>query len=64
MPRIAKGDCVNFILRQNACQYAVKFNDTLSMCEMERLVRETFGKCKRAFVCAHGRPTIYPLIIF
>ena len=62
LDRILKGDAVNTILRSKACRYAIKFGDKLSDYDMKLLVRESFSKCKRPFICAHGRPTIYPLI--
>jgi DNA mismatch repair protein MLH3 len=60
--RILKGDAVNTILRSKACCYAIKFGDKLSDYDMRLLVRQSFSKCKKPFICAHGRPTIYPLI--
>lgn len=63
LDRILKGDAINRILRSKACRYATKFNSPLIIAEVELLVRETFSKCKRPFVCAHGRPTVYPFII-
>ena len=61
LERMLKGDCFGTIYRSKACRYATKFGDALSHEEIRILVRETFGKCKRPFVCAHGRPTVYPI---
>ena len=54
-------DFLNAILRSKACRFAIKFNSPLESEEVKLLVQETFTKCKRSFICAHGRPTIYPL---
>ena len=37
------------------------FNDELSLDECESLV-ERLGKCKFPFLCAHGRPSMVPLV--
>lgn len=37
------------------------FNDVLSMTECEALVRR-LGQCSFPFQCAHGRPSMVPLI--
>lgn len=49
------------VLKSKACRYAVKFGQTLSLkVEAPRLV-DLLKLCKRPFICAHGRPTIYVL---
>ena len=40
---------------------AIKFGDRLSKMEMNELVR-ALGSCDLPFQCAHGRPTIIPLV--
>jgi DNA mismatch repair protein MLH3 len=44
-----------------ACRSAVMFNDTLSLVECEGLV-ERLADCAFPFMCAHGRPSMVPLI--
>ncbi|CUM67058.1 uncharacterized protein PRCAT00004747001 [Priceomyces carsonii] len=48
-------------INSRACRLAVKFGDTLSYEEMTYLMSQ-LAKCKFPFQCAHGRPSITPLI--
>lgn len=43
------------------CAGAVKFGDALSMRECELIV-ENLQDCRLPFQCAHGRPSIMPLL--
>ncbi|KAI9591503.1 hypothetical protein BDF19DRAFT_499316 [Syncephalis fuscata] len=48
-------------LKEMACKRAIKFNDPLdyqSCCRLMKLL----GRCRHPFQCAHGRPSIVPLI--
>lgn len=40
---------------------AIMFNDVLSAGECEHLVRR-LGRCAFPFQCAHGRPSLVPLV--
>ena len=44
-----------------ACRSAIKFGDKLSIKECETLIQD-LKKCKLPFQCAHGRPTLAPVI--
>ncbi|TNV80779.1 hypothetical protein FGO68_gene16967 [Halteria grandinella] len=49
------------VLKMKACRYAVKFGQKLNLdLEAMKLV-EHLKSCKRPFICAHGRPTVYVL---
>ncbi|RKP23944.1 hypothetical protein SYNPS1DRAFT_30281 [Syncephalis pseudoplumigaleata] len=48
-------------LKEMACQRAVKFNDVLSIAFCHRLVQQ-LARCRLPFQCAHGRPSIVPLV--
>ncbi|OLP96244.1 DNA mismatch repair protein MLH3 [Symbiodinium microadriaticum] len=50
------------ILAFKACRGAIKFGDPLSQVQMQKLIRE-LGSCKFPFQCAHGRPTVFPLVM-
>ncbi|SZF00998.1 unnamed protein product [Blumeria hordei] len=49
------------LLTSRACRSAVMFNDELSREASETLVRE-LASCKYPFQCAHGRPSLVPLL--
>lgn len=44
-----------------ACRRSIKFGDVLTIDEMHHLVQQ-LGRCQLPFQCAHGRPTILPLV--
>ena len=52
---------VSRILASNACRYATMFGDELSLRQCKNLI-DALAKCQLPFVCAHGRPSIIPLI--
>ncbi|KAF6813544.1 vacuolar membrane protein [Colletotrichum sojae] len=49
------------LLNSRSCRSAIMFNDVLSMPECEALVRR-LGRCSFPFQCAHGRPSMVPLM--
>ncbi|KAK3060980.1 hypothetical protein LTS18_007287 [Coniosporium uncinatum] len=49
------------MLNSRACRSAIMFNDELSLQECERLV-QNLAECAFPFQCAHGRPSMVPLI--
>nr|XP_015825668.2 DNA mismatch repair protein Mlh3 isoform X1 [Nothobranchius furzeri] len=49
------------VLASLACHGAIKFNDTLSRDECCSLVT-SLSSCQLPFQCAHGRPSIVPLV--
>ncbi|XP_038147400.1 DNA mismatch repair protein Mlh3 isoform X1 [Cyprinodon tularosa] len=49
------------VLSSLACHGAIKFNDTLSRDECRSLVA-SLSSCQLPFQCAHGRPSIAPLV--
>lgn len=49
------------MLNSRACRSAVMFNDELSVTECQELVRK-LGETKFPFFCAHGRPSMIPLV--
>lgn len=52
---------INDVLNSRACRGAVKFGDKLSLEKCESLLKE-LGNCKAPFQCAHGRPSLAPII--
>jgi DNA mismatch repair protein MLH3 len=49
------------LINSRACRSAIMFNDELSLDECEELVGK-LAKCLFPFMCAHGRPSMVPLI--
>ncbi|TID13654.1 DNA mismatch repair protein [Venturia nashicola] len=49
------------MLNSRACRSAIMFNDVLSKQDCEELVK-ALAKCMFPFVCAHGRPSMVPLL--
>ncbi|KAJ5483867.1 hypothetical protein N7539_006067 [Penicillium diatomitis] len=49
------------LLNSRACRGAIMFNDDLDMAECERLVAR-LSKCAFPFQCAHGRPSMIPIL--
>lgn len=49
------------VLNSRACHGAIKFGDALEKRRCAQLVAE-LSACKNPFACAHGRPTIFPLV--
>ncbi|KAI8336160.1 hypothetical protein BC941DRAFT_428482 [Chlamydoabsidia padenii] len=49
------------ILKSKACRGAIMFNDSLTMEQCSGLIK-SLAKCRFPFQCAHGRPSVVPLI--
>lgn len=49
------------MLNSRACRSAIMFNDPLELEECKALV-EKLGRCMFPFQCAHGRPSMIPLV--
>ncbi|KAG7421031.1 DNA mismatch repair protein MLH3 [Fusarium oxysporum f. sp. rapae] len=49
------------LLRSRACRSAIMFNDVLSVKQCEELISR-LSRCAFPFQCAHGRPSMAPLI--
>ncbi|KFM75627.1 DNA mismatch repair protein Mlh3, partial [Stegodyphus mimosarum] len=49
------------VLNSQACRGAVKFGDPLSLSQCENLLN-SLSNCKLPFQCAHGRPSIAPIL--
>ena len=52
---------VKHVLASNACRYAIMFGDELTHDKCVELIK-SLSKCELCFICAHGRPSIIPLI--
>ena len=52
-----KEEILNRLCASLACHSSVRFNETLSMEEMQQIVDDLF-KCNQPFQCPHGRPTM------
>jgi len=52
---------VKHVLASNACRYAIMFGDELTHDKCVELI-SSLSKCELCFICAHGRPSIIPLI--
>ena len=52
---------INTVLSSYACHGAIKFGDSLSCRECAEIVRKLV-KCNFPFQCAHGRPSIAPMV--
>jgi hypothetical protein len=52
---------VDRVLKSKACRSAIMFGDQLSPQECEQLVQQLQGT-QQCFSCAHGRPTMAPLL--
>lgn len=49
------------LVNSRACRSAIMFNDELSVPECKQLVAK-LSKCTFPFMCAHGRPSMIPLV--
>jgi DNA mismatch repair protein MLH3 len=50
-------DCLN----SKACRSAVMFGKSIDKTKAATLIKEVMG-CKHPFQCAHGRPSLIPLL--
>jgi DNA mismatch repair protein MLH3 len=51
------------LINSRACRSAIMFNDELNLNQCKELVQR-LASCVFPFVCAHGRPSIVPLVDF
>jgi DNA mismatch repair protein MLH3 len=49
------------ILNSRACRSAIMFNDPLDKNQCKQLIRD-LSRCAFPFICAHGRPSLVPLV--
>ncbi|KAL4889659.1 hypothetical protein BDV59DRAFT_185944 [Aspergillus ambiguus] len=49
------------LLNSRACRTAIMFNDPLTVAECQKLV-EQLARCLFPFQCAHGRPSMIPIL--
>lgn len=56
-----KPTAVSEILAYRACHSAVRFGDQLTHDECCRIISE-LAQCRLPFQCAHGRPTLHPIM--
>lgn len=61
MPSSSKPAFVKRILASYACRYAVMFGDILDDDRCRHLL-SSLPKCDLSFICAHGRPSVVPLL--
>lgn len=50
------------ILNSKACRSAVMFGSTINKEQSRKLIKDVM-KCKYPFQCAHGRPTLVPILL-
>lgn len=54
---LQKNDILNTVHASLACHSSVRFNESLSLPEMQKIVDDLF-LCEQPYQCPHGRPTI------
>ena len=52
---------IHRLLQSRACRGAVMFGDALSKTDCKHIISK-LSECDTPFSCAHGRPSIYPLV--
>ncbi|KAL9953856.1 hypothetical protein ACROYT_G041329 [Oculina patagonica] len=52
---------ISQVISSQACHGAVKFGEPLGLSECQELIR-SLSKCQLPFQCAHGRPSVIPLV--
>jgi DNA mismatch repair protein MutL len=52
-----KQDILHRLLATLACHSSIRFNDQLSMAQMQKIVDDLF-LCDQPYHCPHGRPTM------
>ncbi|XP_050734714.1 DNA mismatch repair protein Mlh3-like [Eriocheir sinensis] len=52
---------ITHVFNSNACRGAIKFGDELSREQCQDLISSLYS-CQLPFQCAHGRPSIVPLV--
>ncbi|XP_022909153.2 DNA mismatch repair protein Mlh3-like isoform X2 [Onthophagus taurus] len=50
------------VMSTEACRGAIKFGRQLTQVESEKYMK-MLSKCQLPFQCAHGRPTLYPILV-
>jgi len=55
--------CIQELIASHACRSAIKFGDVLNVVECQDLI-DRLAACALPFQCAHGRPTIIPVVHF
>eukprot|EP00586_Coscinodiscus_wailesii_P018139 CAMPEP_0172517424 /NCGR_PEP_ID=MMETSP1066-20121228/284923_1 /TAXON_ID=671091 /ORGANISM="Coscinodiscus wailesii, Strain CCMP2513" /LENGTH=271 /DNA_ID=CAMNT_0013299419 /DNA_START=625 /DNA_END=1437 /DNA_ORIENTATION=+ len=58
---IVKPPFIKRVLASHACRYAIMFGDVLSRETCVTLI-DSLAMCDFSFVCAHGRPSVIPLL--
>ncbi|XP_031334316.1 DNA mismatch repair protein Mlh3-like isoform X2 [Photinus pyralis] len=58
---LKKPTVIQNVINMEACRGAIKFGKPLSIQESETLIKE-LSMCQLPFQCAHGRPTLSPII--
>ena len=58
---LVKPAFVKRALASYACRYAIMFGDSLSDRQCINMISE-LSKCDMSFMCAHGRPSVVPLV--
>ena len=58
---LVKPAFVKRALASYACRYAIMFGDTLTDSQCRNMILD-LSKCDMSFMCAHGRPSVVPLI--
>lgn len=53
--------CIQDLINYKSCRSAIMFGDKLSKLECEEILNQ-LSKCKNPFMCAHGRPSLAPLV--
>lgn len=54
---------ISDVISSQACHGAVKFGEPLGTAECQELIH-SLSKCQLPFQCAHGRPSVIPLVDF
>ncbi len=53
--------CIEHVLKQRACHSTIRFGDELTRSQCVELLKN-LSKCNFPFQCAHGRPSVVPLV--
>ncbi len=53
--------CIELVLKQRACHSAIRSGDELTRSQCVELLKN-LSKCAFPFQCAHGRPSVVPLV--
>ncbi|RQM10940.1 hypothetical protein B5M09_013166 [Aphanomyces astaci] len=60
-PTLPRPPAITRFLHSRACRSAIMFGDPLTREECQTLIRQ-LSTCRLPFQCAHGRPSIVPLV--